>query len=97
MEENETLIMDAPALLQHKIEVEDDERKFKRDNTYNSCCLRVHKRALNFFTQASFSASIVIFCITMLVSNQDCGTFSRYSPLLTLVIGVWLPSPQLKQ
>jgi hypothetical protein len=97
MEENKTLITDSSAILQHKIEVEDDERKFNHDNTYNSCCLRVDKRALNFFTQASFSASIVIFCITMLVSNQDCGTFSRYSPLLTLVIGVWLPSPQFKQ
>ena len=65
MEENKTLITDSPAILQHQIEVEDDERKFNHDNTYNSCCLRVDKRALNFFTQASFSASIVIFCITM--------------------------------
>ena len=96
MEENKTLIIDTPKLLQHKIEVEDDERKFNHDYTWTSCCLRVDKRALNYFTQASFSAAIVIFCITMLINNQDCATFSRYSPLLTLVVGVWLPNPNLK-
>ena len=95
MEENKTLIIDTPKLLQHKIDVE-DERKFNHDNTWTSCCLRVDKRALNYVTQASFSAAIVIFCIVMLLSNQNCDAFSRYSPLLTLVVGVWLPNPNLK-
>ena len=63
---------------------------------WNSCCLKVDKRALTFFTQATFSGLTVGFCIVMLITAQDCATFSRYSPLLTLVIGVWLPSPQLK-
>ena len=90
--ENSTLIR---AKAEHTITVEDDERKFNHTYTWNSCCLRVDKRALSFFTQASFSAAIVGFCIVILSLNQDCATFSRYSPLLTLVIGVWLPSPRL--
>ena len=81
---------------EHEIKVDDEERKFTHDYTWTSCCLRMDKRALSFFTQAIFSGSIIIFCIIMLIRNENCDTFSRYSPLLTLVIGVWLPNPTLK-
>jgi len=83
------------ALLRHKIDVEDSEIKFNHDNTYKSCCLTIDKRALNYFTQAFFSGSIIAFCIAMLAANQDCATFSRYSPLLTFVIGIWVPNPNI--
>lgn len=91
MEETNVLVK------QHEIKVDEEERKFNHAYTWTSCCLRVDKRALNYFTQASFSAAIVIFCVIMLISEQNCETFSRYSPLLTLVVGVWLPNPNLKQ
>ncbi len=81
---------------EHKIAVDDEERKFQHETTWNSCCLKVDKRALVYFTQAGFSAVIVAFCITLLGLNQDCETFSKYSPLLTLVVGIWLPQPQMK-
>ena len=77
-----------------KIQLENTQ--FEHKYTWRSCCPQVDKRALSFFTQAGFSAAIVGFCIVMLITSHDCETFSRYSPLLTLVIGVWLPSPQLK-
>ena len=91
-----TDVKESSTLVNHKIAVEDDQRQFEHKYQWNSCCLRVDKRALSFFTQAAFSGCIVAFCITMLCTAQDCATFSRYSPLLTLVVGVWLPSPQLK-
>jgi hypothetical protein len=81
---------------EHKILVEDEQIKFEHETTWNSCCLKVDKRALVYFTQAGFSAVIVAFCITLLGLNQDCETFSKYSPLLTLVVGIWLPQPQMK-
>ena len=81
---------------EHKKSLEDEERKFEHETTWNSCCLRVDKRALINFTQAAFSGTIVAFCISLLAINQDCETFSRYSPLLTLVVGIWLPQPQMK-
>ena len=83
-------------LIQHQIIVQDEEIKFNHDNTYKSCCLTIDKRALNYFTQAIFSGSIIAFCITMLSTNTDCATFSRYSPLLTFVIGIWVPNPNMK-
>ncbi len=91
MDENEN-----KELIQHKIIVEEEEIKFNHDNTYKSFCFTVDKRALNYFTQAIFSGSIIAFCIAMLSANTDCATFSRYSPLLTFVIGIWVPNPNMK-
>ena len=93
---NENEVKENKELIQHQIIVEDDERKFNHDNTYRSFCLTCDKRALNYFTQAIFSGSIIAFCIAMLSTNTDCATFSRYSPLLTFVIGIWVPNPNMR-
>ena len=92
--ENELMLNMSP-IIKHQIDVEDDNRKFDHDNTYNSCCFRCDKRALQFIVQTMFSAIVIVFCITILLINQDCATFSRYGPLLGLVIGVWLPQPHM--
>lgn len=84
-------------LVQHKIAVEDDERRFQHETVWTSCCVRVDKRAVSYITQVVFSGAIISFCIAMLATDQECPSFSRYSPLLTLVIGVWLPSPRMQQ
>ena len=87
----------------HQIDVEDkkiadehEEREFEHKVYWTSCCVRMDKRAVIFFSQFIFSIIIVAFCVIMLGLEQDCATFSRYSPLLTLVIGIWLPQPQFK-
>lgn len=94
-------------LVQHQIEIEDTEIKFKQhiqedekifehSNYWVSCCLKMDKRAVAYFSQLLISVGICGFTVAMMAVNQDCATFSRYSPLLTLVVGVWLPSPRLK-
>ena len=87
----------------HQIDVEDKkiadeekEKEFEHKVYWTSCCVRMDKRAVIFFSQFIFSIIIVAFCVIMLGLEQDCATFSRYSPLLTLVIGIWLPQPQFK-
>ena len=79
----------------HQIIVEDDERQFNHTYTWNSCCLKVDKRAVSFFTQALFSLITISFCITMLATHPDSD--GKYASLLTLVLGVWLPNPRLDQ
>ena len=87
----------------HQIDVEDKkiadeekEKEFEHKFYWTSCCIRMDKRAISYFSQMLFSAVIIAFCIAMLVSNQNCDTFSRYSPLLTFVIGYLMPQPNLK-
>ncbi len=82
--------------LAHKIAVEDDERDFKHKTYWDSCCIRMDKRAVAYLGQMAFSGAIIAFTISMLVLNQDCSTFSRYSPLLTFIVGCWMPQPQMR-
>jgi hypothetical protein len=46
-----------------------------------------------FLTQISLSAVMVGFCICMIAINNTTDSRSVYLPILTSVVGVWLPSP----
>jgi hypothetical protein len=73
----------------------DDE--FKRRFVWRSCCLELDKRAVLFFSQLFVSLLMLCACVTLLGLNQDCATYSRYSPMLTFIVGVWLPQPQFRE
>ena len=75
----------------------DTETEFKRRVIWRSCCVELDRRAVLYFSQLTISVVLIVFCVTMLVVHQDCNTFSRYSPLVTLIVGVWLPQPQLRE
>jgi hypothetical protein len=96
MEDQNNHLVLKPSMTQHRIQVEDEERKFEHDNTYKSCCLLMDKRGLIFFTQLFFSASILIFCIVQLCLKPDCETYAKYSSMMMLIVGVYLPNPHLK-
>ena len=53
-----------------KIADEHEEREFEHKFYWTSCCIRMDKRAISYFSQMVFSAVIIAFCISMLVSNQ---------------------------
>ena len=59
-------------------------------------CFKMDKRAVSYFSQLTISISLCAFTIGMMAVNQDCATFSRYSPLLTLIAGIWMPQPSMK-
>ena len=63
--------------------------------TWRSCCMTIDRQAAWFFSQLIVGVTVIGFCIGMLVANRDCDTFSRWGPLLTFVVGVFLPAPQL--
>ena len=86
---------ESSAITAHKIAVDDEERRFQHETGWRSCCWTVDKRALLYFGQKGVGILIIEFCVTMLIQNQDCVTFSHYSPLLTLVVGIMIPAPKL--
>ena len=63
--------------------------------TWRSCCMTIDRQAALFFSQLVVGVAVIGFCIGMLVANRDCDTFGRWGPLLTFVVGVFLPAPQL--
>ena len=46
-----------------------------------------------FVTQISLSVVMVSFCICMIAIDNTSDIRSVYLPILTSVVGVWLPSP----
>lgn len=43
--------------------------------------------------QIAFSSILIAFCIAMLSAYNDANTRAVYLPILTSVVGVWLPQP----
>ena len=74
-----------------------EEGKNKQDaREWKSCCLVIDKHATIFFSQLSIAIVTVVFCIVQLSLSKTCERDSLYSGMLTLVLGVYLPTPRLK-
>ena len=79
-------------VLEHKIQTEN----VNQDTTWKSCCLLMDRRAVQYFTQVTVISSVMAFCIYQLVTNETCEAQTGYTGLLTLLIGVLVPSPKFK-
>ena len=75
--------------MEHKFKVEDERNK----NVWESFCMRMDRRAVQFFTQIVIIASIMMLCAYQLVNLPECDAQQSYLGLLTLLIGLVLPNP----
>ena len=66
------------------------------DNTYESCCIRVDKRALTYLIQVFFCFIVLIFCVIQMSLYDDCATYAKYSSIMMFIIGVFIPNPSMK-
>jgi hypothetical protein len=72
--------------------------KIKLENTWRSCCFLFDKRAVIFFSQFGISISIMGLCIYQLITHHDdCDSNQLYSGLLTMLIGIHLPTPKMRK
>ena len=67
----------------------------ENENTYQSCCLRVDKRALSFFSSLAVSLIVLLFSIYQLINKNKCEDIQIYISLITMVVGIFLPQPNL--
>lgn len=77
--------------------IEELEKRLEVENTWNSCCLKTDRRAVIYFSQFGLSASVVILCIYQLLTKDDCNSNQLFLGLLTLILGVYLPSPKIRK
>jgi hypothetical protein len=61
---------------------------------WKSCCFLLDKRAVQFFSQLFLSLIIMSFCIYQLIVLDKCDS-AEYLSLLTLVLGVYVPTPKI--
>lgn len=60
--------------------------------------IQIDRHAALFFSQLGISLSIIALCTYNLIAHHDdCNNNQYYSGLLTMVIGIWTPSPKMKK
>ena len=79
--------------LEHKIDMENKEQ----DNTWRSFCLVMNKNAVMYFTQVGIIFFVMAFAIYKLSTNETPESQTIYMGLLTMMIGIALPSPTFKK
>jgi hypothetical protein len=85
--------------LEHRIEVENKKQEQEQEiieNTWSSCCFHIDRRACKFVSQMVTLASIMTFCVVQLIRLDKCDS-DQYLGILTLCIGVVIPSPIFKK
>ena len=65
-------------------------------NTWDSCCLKMDHRAVQYFSTLSVCSSVITFCIYQLIHSESCERDTLYSSLLTLVLGLIIPNPKIQ-
>ena len=65
-------------------------------NIWKSCCLSMDKRAVQYFSQLAVISAAMGLCIFKLAIDPSQETQVSYTALLTLMIGVIVPSPKFK-
>lgn len=79
--------------------MERDSKIDSRDNAgpamWRTCCMTCDPRAVMFFSQLFISVGVMVFCIYQMVANGDQETRDAFMPLLTFLVGVYLPTPKI--
>jgi len=69
----------------------------KDDYIWRSCCgMLVDKRVVVFTSQFIITLMIITFSLYQLAQGNSCEHQQFYSSLITMLIGIFLPSPRVK-
>ena len=66
-----------------------------RDEQWTLCCSKSSKQFVMYLTQTVVLMSVLIFAIAMLASAQEGQNRDLYVSLLSSVLGIYLPAPQI--
>ena len=77
----------------HHLELENE----RYQNTYESCCLKIDKRALEFFLKSFVIFSVLIFAMLMSVYTENVSERNAFINIVILILGCFLPSPSIKK
>jgi hypothetical protein len=66
------------------------------DNLWRSCCLVTDRRMIVFISQLVIGLSVISFSFVQLIRQDQCESNQLYIGLVTMIIGIFLPSPRVK-
>jgi hypothetical protein len=68
-----------------------------KQQTWQSCCIKADKDFFMYITQISLIFFIILFCVYQLISLHECVHQVVYTSMLTLLIGLVIPSPAIRK
>ena len=78
---------------QQEIKMNEEDEEERRP--WNSCCFAIDPKATVFFSQFSMALIVIIFCCYQLIRLDNCEAQSLYSGIITLILGIYCPSPKI--
>jgi hypothetical protein len=84
-------------VLEYKLKEKTDNRQFDHDNRWRSCCgMVLDRRLVMYSTQMTMIGLTMMFCVRQLTILDTCNDQQSYIGLLTLLLGLVIPSPSTK-
>jgi hypothetical protein len=65
--------------------------------TWDSCCFRIDKRVVIFFSQFTIGLMVISFSLYQLNKDNSCDHQQIYIGLLTMMVGIFLPAPRIQK
>lgn len=75
----------------------DTEEIVAAPRVWKSCCFAVEPAAATFIVQTIFSLLLMVFSMSQLVYSKDSEDKAWHVSLLSLLVGIYLPSPRVKK
>ena len=69
----------------------------QQSNTWQSCCLTADRDMVRYFSQLIFIGLVIIVCVFKLIKDPTCTAQIGYSNMLSLTLGVLIPSPRIRK
>ena len=98
MEDEEKKMIDESCIRQERqvnLMIHEKEEESKINNNWESCCLTMDRRAVQYFTTLGVSSVIITLCVVKLSGELPCEQQNGWIALLTFVIGIYIKSPSL--
>lgn len=62
-------------------------------NVWKSCCFKVERQSVKYFSQLTILGIVMIYSMVMIVVIPNCESQRNYAALLTMCLGIILPTP----
>lgn len=95
----DSLTSESKIMIEHPIKQENknNNNEFLEHYIWRSCCgMKLDKRVVVFTSQFIIALMIVIFSLFQLSISNECNHNQLYTGLLTMIVGIFLPSPRVK-
>jgi hypothetical protein len=66
----------------------------KEQTQWKSCCWNMDSRLCRFAVCMIVSEMTLVAALYKLVTDPSCDTYGFWGPILSLIIGIWTPTPK---